>query len=195
MREGKARAIKGTNIEVRALQTPEDHENFTEKTIALLKSIDADDRTEELWLRTLRPERSLIHPAEAFLQGIKKLRPALDFNTFDLNKAKKRRVAKRERDQAVAQKRRDAKMVPTAAMRAINARKQTRTGGHATEEEVRFLSRGKPNQRALAHIAAFQTKKKKVVKQQSEGDLPEKEPQTVERKMKKPRHEKLGHRI
>jgi hypothetical protein len=157
------RTFAGTNLHIKAVDVPASaHQNFTERTLALMHSIDADDNNELSWMKTLRPARSLIHPAEAFLQGIKKLRPALHFNTFDESKLASRRSAKRQKEKRAALKRRDERMVPTVAMKAVNLKKIPRTGGHATTEEVKFLSRGKENKRALDHIAAFHNKKSKL---------------------------------
>lgn len=183
----RKRAIKGTNIVVQTLEPSSSaHASFEDRSIAMLNSIDRDDATEVQWLRTLRPERSLIHPAEAFLQGIKKLRPALDFNTFDMKKSKARRATRRTQEQAKALKRREERLVPTSAMRAINSKRGTRSGGHATSDEVRLLSRGKENQRALAHIAAFQAKKKTRTKRAAEGDDVKGSSDPTEGKKRKP---------
>lgn len=157
------RTFSGTNIRVRAVDVPANaQQNFNDRTLALMHAIDTDVREELDWMKTLRPARSLIHPAEAFLQGIKKLRPALHFNTFDESKLASRRASKRQKEKRAALKRRDERMAPTAAMKAVNLKKTPRTGGHATEEEVRFLSRGKENKRALDHISAFHKKKTKL---------------------------------
>lgn len=158
----RARQISGTNIRVKAVEAPaSSHQSFTDRTLALMHSIEPDDRNEVAWMQTLRPERSLIHPAEAFLQGIKKLRPALHFNTFDETKLASRRAAKRQKENRAANKRREARMAPTAAMKSVNLKKIPRTGGHATQEEVNLLSRGKQNKRAMDHIAAFHHNKAK----------------------------------
>lgn len=181
----RRRAIQGTNIVVQSLtdaagsstghsggiSSSSSTTTFADASMRLLHTIDRDDPTERKWLETLRPERSLIHPAEAFLQGIKKVRPALDFNTFRMKKSKARRVARREQEQTKALQRRDARMVPTALMRSINAKKGPKGGtGHATEDEIRMLSRGKPNQRALQHMASHLKKKKRTAKQVEGGD-------------------------
>lgn len=132
--------IKGTNVEVRKEVTDDN----TDARLALLYSIGADDETELRWFHnTLRPERNLVHPSDAFLHGIKNLRPAAVFNTFDVKKAKLRRLTKHEKDKATAMQRRKKEMAPTAAYKAaVNPHKTPRTGGQAPAEEVRLLSRG-----------------------------------------------------
>ncbi|KPI83325.1 hypothetical protein ABL78_7646 [Leptomonas seymouri] len=132
--------LKGTNVEVRKEVADDD----TDVHLALLYSISADDETELRWFHNaLRPERNLVHPSDAFLQGIKALRPAAIFNTFDVKKARLRRLTKHERDKATAMKRRKEEMAPTAAYKAaVNPHKTPRTGGQAPVEEVRVLSRG-----------------------------------------------------
>lgn len=132
--------IKGTNVEVQKAVTDDN----TDTRLALLYAIAADDETELRWFHnTLRPERNLVHPSDAFLQGIKSLRPAAVFNTFDMAKAKLRRMTKHEKDKATALQRRKKEMAPTAAYKAaVNPHKTPRTGGQATAEEVRVLSRG-----------------------------------------------------
>ncbi|KPA75499.1 hypothetical protein ABB37_08396 [Leptomonas pyrrhocoris] len=132
--------IKGTNVEVRKDVTDDN----TDAQLALLYSIGADDETELHWFHnTLRPERNLVHPSDAFLHGIKVLRPAAVFNTFDVKKAKLRRLTKHEKDKITAMTRRKTEMAPTAAYKAaVNPHKTPRTGGQAPIEEVRVLSRG-----------------------------------------------------
>lgn len=59
-----------------------------------------------------------MRPTDAFAQGINRLMPSLDFNTFDKKKAKARRVVTRQRQEKVADDRRKKRMAPTLAMRA-----------------------------------------------------------------------------
>lgn len=134
------KTIKGTNIVVQKNAA----DGVKDADLALLHSIAADDATEVLWFnRNLRPSKNLIHPSEIFLQGIKTLRPAAVFNTFDLKKSKLRRLAKQQKDKMKALERRKKEVAPTAAFRAaIDPHKVPRTGGHATAEETRLFSRG-----------------------------------------------------
>ncbi|EPY39311.1 hypothetical protein AGDE_04617 [Angomonas deanei] len=134
-----SKKVKDTNIVV----VKPAGEGETDPHTALLHAIADDDKTEILWFtRTLRPERNLIHPAEAFLQGIKELRPAPVFNTFNVKKAKERRLIKQEYDRKKHLERRKAAVAPTAAFKdALNPRKLPRNY-HTSEtgdEEVRLL--------------------------------------------------------
>lgn len=133
--------VKGTNIVVEKLESY----GIDDACLGMLNSIANDDLTEIQWFKsTLRPQRNLVHPSEAFIQSIKALRPAAIFNTFDIKKAKLRRLAKQNKDKKKALDRRKKEIVPTAAFKAsVNPHKIPRTGGHATEDEIRFLSRGK----------------------------------------------------
>ncbi|EPY31004.1 hypothetical protein STCU_03699 [Strigomonas culicis] len=131
--------IKGTNIVVQKSAA----DDISDPFLATLNTIQPDDQTEILWWsRTLRPERNLIHPAEAFLQGIKELRPAPVFNTFDVKKAKMRRMVKQERDRKTFLARRQAAVAPTAAYRAaMNPHKLQRGfgGQNVQDEEIKML--------------------------------------------------------
>jgi len=140
--------VKGTNIVVEKAST----DGVMDPCLRLLHRIAADDPTELRWLsHTMRPEKNLIHPSESFRQGIKTLHPATVFSTFDLKKSKLRRLAKQHTDKARALKRRTEEVAPTAAFRAsINPHKTPRVGGHATEEEIRFLSRGQKTKKTLS---------------------------------------------
>ncbi|ORC85447.1 uncharacterized protein TM35_000351910 [Trypanosoma theileri] len=133
--------IKGTNIVVQKNAT----DGVYNEHLSLMYSIAADDQEEVMWWNnTLRPERNLTHPSDAFLQGIKALRPAACFNTFDIQKARLRRLVKQEKDKRKFLIRRKKEVAPTAAMKAsLNPHKVPRTGGRAPEEELRLLSRGK----------------------------------------------------
>ncbi|CAM41516.1 conserved hypothetical protein [Leishmania braziliensis MHOM/BR/75/M2904] len=172
--------IKGTNVEVRKEVTDDN----TDAQSALLYSIHADDETELRWLHnTLRPERNLVHPSDAFLRGIKTLHPAAIFNTFDVKKAKLRRLTKHERDKATAMKRRKEEVAPTAAYKAaVNPHKTPRTGGAAPADEVRVLSRGmNKSQKARSRRRAAH-KSGKVAEA----------PKTFFTKWKKRKQEKIG---
>lgn len=120
-------------------------DGLDDKDIALLHSIDNDDATELEWYqRTLRPQRNLVHPSDAFSQSVKALRPAAVFNTFDIKKAKLRRLTKQQTDKKKAMERRKREIAPTAAFKAsMNPHKTPRLGGRPPDEEVRFLSRSK----------------------------------------------------
>lgn len=192
----KTAFVRGTNIAVTHL--PDDSSvNANDRVIRMIKSIDVDDDLEVNWTKTLRPERSLIHPAEAFLQGQKKLRPSLVFSTFDSTKAKSRRAARRVKEQTKALHRRTEKMAPTAAMKAVNLRKIPKTGGHATNEEAEFLSRGKANKRMLKHLETVQSAKKE--KQNSEALFERKKKSGAKKSSapegKKKKLEKIGSRL
>lgn len=145
------KTVRGTNIVVQKNAS----DGVRDPCIMLLHGIAADDATEVLWFnRNLRPSKNLIHPSEGFLQGIKALRPAAVFNTFDLKKSKLRRLAKQHKDKLTATARRRREVAPTAAFRAaIDPRKVPRIGGHATAEEVRVLSRGDKKTRKSAKKA------------------------------------------
>lgn len=176
--------IKGTNVEVRKEVTDDN----TDAQLALLYSIAADDETELRWFHnTFRPERNLVHPSDAFLQGIKALRPAAVFNTFDVKKAKLRRLTKHEKDKASAMVRRKKEMAPTAAYKAaVNPHKTPRTGGQAPVEEVRVLSRGMNKAQKARSRARAARKAGKA----SGGST--NEPKTYFTKWKKRKQEKIG---
>lgn len=194
------KAIPGTNIRVQRLVPLADSQQAdpTQHIISLYESIEQDDTLERSWARTLRPARSLIHPAEAFAQGIKVLRPALVFSTFQADKAKARRLARREREQNVAKQRRAARMTPTAAMKAtMNMKKVPRTGGQATAEETRILSRGSKAKKAKTAGGVKKQEKTKALGNMSEAELlaAEQRDASKERPKKKQRAEKIGTRL
>ncbi|CCW64558.1 unnamed protein product [Phytomonas sp. EM1] len=132
--------IKRTNIVVQKVPSYE----VENQSLAMLHLIDTDDTTELLWFHnTLRPRRNLIASSKLFLQGIKALQPASQFNTFDLRKLKLRRLAKQRKDTLKALERRK-EIAPTAVYRAaVNPHKVPRTGGRATEDEAGFMLRGR----------------------------------------------------
>ncbi|KAK7198300.1 hypothetical protein NESM_000787500 [Novymonas esmeraldas] len=175
--------VKGTNIEVRK----EVVDDTTDTSLALLHSIHADDETELRWFHSaLRPERNLIHPADAFLHGIKALRPATVFNTFDVKKAKLRRLTKHEKDKATAMTRRKKEVAPTAAYKAaVNPHKTPRTGGAAPADEARVLSRGM-NKTQRAHSRTRAAHKAGRVVDGADA------PKTFFTKWKKRKQEKIG---
>lgn len=154
--------IKGTNIRVEKKST----DGIQDANTVLLNSILNDDLTELKWFHnTLRPQRNLVHPCEAFLHSIKALRPAGVFNTFDIKKAKLRRLTKQQKDKKKALERRMKEIAPTAAYKAsANPHKTPRTGGHAAEEEIRFLSRGKKSLKTAVGQPFFKKWKKEKSK-------------------------------
>lgn len=118
--------IKGTNIVVKA-----DRTRTTNQTVNLWLSVPTI-RSEDLdskdpgaqFFNSLRPEKKLIDPSEAFAQATKTLRPAVKFNTFDKNIAKKNRQAKRDLHSKATAKRREERMAPNPTLRAaLNPKK------------------------------------------------------------------------
>lgn len=94
------------------------------------------------------------------MQGIKTLRPALNFHTFDLAKSKLRRLAKQEKDKMTALERRKQRVAPTAALKAaLNPHRILRTGTEAPDDEARFLSRGKSKNKKHARTSHSNTSK------------------------------------
>lgn len=83
-----------------------------------LRALRPDDAAERRWLASLRPDKNLCEPAEAFAQGVKQLRPALRFHTFDAAKARARRREVQETQRAVFAARRAAQVAPTVAMKS-----------------------------------------------------------------------------
>ena len=85
-----SKVVKGTNIVLAKSKDLSElsQGNAMAKQLAILESIEPDDTEELRWDRKQRPDRMLQNTSEAFLQGTKKLRPALNFNTFDAKKAK-----------------------------------------------------------------------------------------------------------
>lgn len=154
--------VKGTNIIVRKKST----DGVENEETVLLNSILNDDLTELKWFhKTLRPERNLVHPSEAFLHSIKALRPAVVFNTFDIKKAKLRRLTKQQKDKKKALARRMKEVAPTAAFKAsINPHKTPRASAHPPEEEIRFLARGKSPAKASKEKTFFTKWKKEKSK-------------------------------
>jgi hypothetical protein len=137
----KERGFRGTNIRVRSLGSDVQTsalaramaapapkcvggQNVIRAAVALTRAREAlaalqpDDDVELSWINRLRPRRALIAPAEAFSQAVKRLMPALDFNTYDEALAKSRRAERRERQERVTAERRAQQVAPTAAMRA-----------------------------------------------------------------------------
>jgi hypothetical protein len=111
-----------------------------------LATLGPDDEVELSWIDRLRPRRNLIAPAEAFAQAVKRLMPAVDFNTYDEQRAKSRRAELRERQERVTEERRAQRLLPTAAMRsALDPRKLPKDNGAADlpeEQEVFDLLTG-----------------------------------------------------
>jgi hypothetical protein len=185
-----SKAVKGTNIVVKRSIPVLELQDPSERIISLIRSIDADDRQEVLWMRTLRPERNLIRPEEAFLQGIKTLRPAFRFNTFDVNKMNERRNQKRIRDQKIADERRRSRMAPTAAIKAVTNPKKLPSGSSATEEEKKFLLRDKEMKRK-----ALKKKIDVAPKERKDMELETNDQNSKGRDRRKQLKKKIGHRI
>ncbi len=125
-------------------------------------SIQRDPSDALQWLeQTLRPQRNLVRPSEAYVQGLKVVRPALHFNTFNAEKAKCRRVDKQRKDQSNATQRRKAMMAPTAALKAALNPKRLPPGSQATPAENRLLMKGEKNKRAVErHISQMRAKRR-----------------------------------
>jgi len=166
--------VKNTNIRVQKSTPPitaasASHADRCNTALAIMCSIEADPVNEAEWFdRTFRPERNLIHPSEAFLHGIKRLSPAIHFNTFNADIARSRRIAKQQQDQASAKKRKAALVAPTVAMKAALNPKKLPAGSKATDDESRFLSRGKENKRQDA--LALKRREEKKAKNDMRGD-------------------------
>ncbi|CBH14318.1 uncharacterized protein TEOVI_000767600 [Trypanosoma equiperdum] len=139
--------IKGTNIIVKNVSLIDKHRNDPQ---ALLHSIEADDAVELRWWRNaLRPEANLIEPAVAYLQGIKVIRPATNFNTFDIKKARLRRLEKQEIERKKCLERRKRDVAPTAAMKAsANPYRVPRSGGYIKQKDDRIIQRGEKTKKA-----------------------------------------------
>ncbi|KAG8345793.1 hypothetical protein ERJ75_001753000 [Trypanosoma vivax] len=134
----REKVIRGTNIVV---QNAIADDKYGDAHQALLHTIAADDQNEVAWWNnTLRPANNLTHPAEAYLQGIKALRPAARFNTFDVKKVRLRRLVRQERERQRFLERRKKEVAPTVAMKAsANPHKVPRAGMGSCDEDVRKL--------------------------------------------------------
>jgi len=148
--------IKGTNISVKSLR-PSTFSNqlsehstlrfesdpFNLQTQELLHSLKSDDPGEIRWLQSLRPEKCLTHPSEAFTQGIKKLRPAIHFNSYDGKLVRKQRLKRQKAQLAAYEARRKAQVVPTIGMKtALNPHKIP-TDGQLAATSVKKRRKGK----------------------------------------------------
>lgn len=123
--QNSSRAVKriaGTNIVAKRLEDRSSDAN--EEKVRLLRLLQSDDPREMAWLAQQRPEPRLQNAAEAFLQGVKKLRPAINFNTFDAKKARSTRRRKQEQHEEATKERRAKRITPTVAMKAaLNPRR------------------------------------------------------------------------
>jgi hypothetical protein len=147
-------------------------------------TIKEDPAVEINWVeKTLRPERLLTHPAQAYIEGLKTVRPALHFNTFDAAKARDRRVRKQLQDQASAKQRKAALVAPTAALKAALNPKKLPPGNPATVDENRMVTRGEKNKRMNARHA------EKMRAKRRQGRLTADVPETDARAHKRPRRE------
>jgi hypothetical protein len=208
--QNRSRWVRGTNITVQKL-TPSlkntassaaavSGQAASSTAMHIFCSVHEDPSDELKWHeKTLRPERLLVHPSEAFVEGLKKVRPALHFNTFDSAKAKERRVQKQKQDQANAKERRAALVAPTAALKVALNPKRLPPGSSATAAENGLLMRGAKNKRAVEkHVQGMRAKRRGQLKQGGQDDAPsrpKRDPfpssQKEEgRQRKKPRREK-----
>jgi len=115
MKKRVERKVRGTNIRVVSLKEAAD------PRIAILNSILPDDPATSELHESLRPPRRLIHPSESFAQAQKKLAPAINFCTYDAVTARAKRIEKREKQAAVAEKRRKARLAPTKTAKAVQS--------------------------------------------------------------------------
>jgi hypothetical protein len=113
-----SKQVRGTTIAVQSLA------EAANPQLQALRSIEPDDAAELRWIDRLRPLRSLIRPADAFAQGIRRLSPAVDFDTYDAGLARSNRAAKRARQNEVTEERRRARVTPSVMMKnALDARR------------------------------------------------------------------------
>nr|CCC92851.1 conserved hypothetical protein [Trypanosoma congolense IL3000] len=155
-RRHRQKVVEGTNIVVQNVSIRDEEGNTCR---ALLHAIEADDEGEvKWWDAALRPKANLVNPSVAFLRGIKTLRPATHFNTFDLKKSRLRRLEKQKKDRERYLARREREIAPTAAMKAsLNPHKVPRTGGHSALPKKQHASvtvetsvkKGPSNRRSL----------------------------------------------
>ena len=111
------------------------------RAIGILREIAQDDQDEAQWLDKLRPDKNLIHPSEAFAQGIKRLRPAISFNTYDPKKAKAQRRLRQAKAKEAYEKRRSQRVVPTVGLKnAMNPHKVP----HEKAAAKKVLRKGNP---------------------------------------------------
>lgn len=194
----KSFRVENTNIRVQKL-TPDfpigtgmggTNGDRSNRAMTVMCSVAADPLDESQWFdRTFRPAKNLVHPAEAFLHGIKRLCPAIHFNTFNAAAAKGRRVAKQQQDQSSAKVRRKAFVAPTAAMKAAINPKKLPAGSHATDAESRFMSRGKENKKQDARAAKKREEKRRNNEMGARGGDVE-NPKPLKKKRR--REEKVG---
>jgi hypothetical protein len=116
--QGARRRIANTNIVVASLA------EAAHPTIALWNSVGRDDEADAAWFKTLRPRHMLVDPAEAFNLGVKLLRPAIQFATFDAALAKRRRAQRRAKHAEATEANKAARLAPPKALKAaLNPKK------------------------------------------------------------------------
>ncbi len=134
-----SKEIKGTNIVVKANRS-----RTTNSTVNLwisVPTIRPEDKASKdpssVFFDSLRPEKKLIDPSEAFAQATKTLRPAVKFNTYDKKIAKKNRQAKRDLHAQATAKRREERMAPNPALRAaLNPKKLPPASMITNEDQI-----------------------------------------------------------
>ena len=147
MKKRVERKVRGTNIRVVSLKEAAD------PRIAVLDAIADDDPATTAVFEQLRPLRRLIHPAEAYAQADEKLRPAVDFCTYDASKARARRQDRREKQQQVTEKRRQARLAPTVVSKTVKSATAADVSDMEAEVARLFAKRGKKG--PLAKAAAI----------------------------------------
>ena len=123
-----SRRIRGTNITVQAdnTLTASDTVNrwLTVQTYNPRSHNSSGFDKVNDFLQSLRPDKKLIDPTEAFVQATKTLRPAVRFNTYDKDIARKNRQAKREKHAKATARNREERMAPNPTLRAaLNPKK------------------------------------------------------------------------
>jgi hypothetical protein len=120
--------------------TPAESSQANLDRIRFLYDLLPDDEGEAAWLGNLRPQRCLVHPSEAFAQGIKLLRPAIQFNTFDAKKAKERRREHEAQARATYEKKKASQMVPGVGL--LNAPNARKIGADGNSKQKSMLNPG-----------------------------------------------------
>lgn len=117
--QSASKKIRNTNITVQY-----DAAVDTRSPAYLLSQIRPDDQGEVHWAVKQRPLQNMIHPAEAFNEGIKTLRPAVMFNTYDEGKAKTRRLHNQREQQKRTVAYRAKAVKASEALKALGDRKK-----------------------------------------------------------------------
>eukprot|EP00758_Cryptobia_borreli_P019588 Tbor_TRINITY_DN870_c0_g1::TRINITY_DN870_c0_g1_i1::g.26690::m.26690 len=131
------RHINNTNIHVSVDTDALIHNRY----IRLYSSIQPDDHVEILWQEAQRPLMNLIHPAEAFNQGNKSLKPAVMFNTYDPKLANSRRLQKQAQQKKKTEEYRKQRVTPVFAIKAQVDRKKMIPSGVDEFEDDKFLKK------------------------------------------------------